>query len=353
MRRAPRNAPRRHEVFTYALGALLAAAAAGCGSDGPTAPVAPGPGAGQLIATKLAALAVAIATGSEGAGPLDNFISCSRRGVIDYTNTPAGRRATVAGCNLGDSVVVDGDVQVSWVSGGDRAQIRRIELTGPLTVRVDDTVRTVSIAVVDDIAFAGGLPPSIGTVRLNETRVTVFDSVFTPDVRGTVPRVFGPFGLTLNSVPGSTGTPAGLSEEDARRIAFQLGTLFLAVMMDESGRPPHVHALDCGTIDVTPGSASGENLVHFVVDACDFGGELLVSGDFTMDLAAASASADGASYVLTGAMTLGGGVAQTVLTGFEWSLAIPGGLPGNGTIVLTLVDGQNRWEYSYTVPLDD
>jgi hypothetical protein len=298
-------------------------------------------------------IAVTIATGSEGGGPFDNFIGCSRRGVIDYTNTPAGRRATVAGCNLGDSVVVDGDVEVRWVTGGDRAQIRRIELVGPLTVRVADTARTVSAAVVNDVAFTSGLPPSLGAVRLDQMRVSVFDGTFTPDARGSEVRVFGPFGLTLNSIPGTTGAPPSLSGEDARRIAFQLGTLFLTVLLDESGRPPHTHALACGTIDVAPGTTSGENVVHFQLDACDFGHELLVSGDFRMDLARAGTTAGGASYVIVGAMTLGGGVARTVLSGFQWALALPDGLPGNATIVLTLVEGENRREFGYTVPLDD
>lgn len=353
MRRAPRYAPGTPRVLTYALGALLMAAGAGCGNDGPSAPIVFGPGGGQVMATKLAALAVAIATGSEGGGPLDNFIGCTRRGVIDYTNIPAGRRASVAECNLGDSVVVDGDLEVRWVSGGDRTRIGRLELVGPFTVRVADTVRTVSTAVVNNVAFAGGLPPSLGTARLDQMRVTVFDSTFTPDARGGEQRVFGPFGLTLNSIPGTTGTPSSLAEEDARRIAFQLGSLFLAIVLDESGRPPHTHALGCGTIDVAPDPATDENIAHFQLSACDFGRELLVSGDFTMDLADATVTPDGATYVLEGPMTLGGGVARTMLSGFVWSIAIPGGLPGDATITLTLVDGQNRWEYNYTIPLDD
>lgn len=351
MRRAPRIAPGTRRVLTYALGALLTAGQAACGNDGPVAPRVVPPGAGQLTATKLAALAVSIATGNEGSGPLDNFIGCTRRGVIDYTNTPTGRRATIAGCNLGDSVVVDGDVEVRWVSGGDRTQIRRIELVGPLTVRVADTTRTVSTAVVEDVSFASGIP-SIATARLDQMRVTLFDSTFTPDVRGTEQRVFGAFGLTLTSIPG-TGGPAGLSAEDARRIAFQLGTLFLAVTLDELGRPPHAHALGCGVVDVAPGTESDTNVVHFQVEACDFGRELLVSGDFTMDLRAAAVTPEAARYVIEGPMTLGGGVARTMLTGFEWAIEMPDGLPGVAMITLTLVDGQNRWEYNYTVPLDD
>lgn len=355
MRRAPRHVFRHRRVRTFALGALLAvatAAAAACGSDGPTVPPAASPGAQQLMATKLAALAVTIATGSEGHGPLDNFIGCTRRGVVDYTNTPSGRRATVAGCNLGDSVVVDGDLEVRWVSGGDRAQIRRIELVGPFTIRVADTVRTVSTAVVDQVSFSSA-PQSLGTARLDRIRVSVFDSTFAPDVRALDYRVFGPFGLTLNSIPGSTGTPSGLEPEDARRIAFQLGTLFLTVALDESGRPPHTTPLNCGIIEVAPPEGSDTNVVRFQVNGCDFGRELLVSGDFTMDLADATFTDEGATYVVSGPMTLGGGVPRTMLDGFEWAIVIPGGLPGDAAITMTLVDGQNRWEYNYSVPLDD
>src|SRR5215216_4060620 len=96
-----------------------------CGRDTAGPVQAPGP-----TASKVAVLSIAVATGDEGRAFFDNFIPCPRRGVIDYTNTPAGRRATFSGCDAGDGVVVDGDAEVRWVEAGNRERIARIEVSG-------------------------------------------------------------------------------------------------------------------------------------------------------------------------------------------------------------------------------
>ena len=81
-----------------------------------------------LVASKLAVLAVAVATGPEGRSFFDNFLACPRRGVVNYHNTAAGRRATFSGCNVGDGVTINGTAELRWVGPNlspDRAQLTR------------------------------------------------------------------------------------------------------------------------------------------------------------------------------------------------------------------------------------
>lgn len=354
MRRVARNVPGLRRVATTLLGALLLAGVA-CNDDdddGLLEPVLETSGT-QLASSKLAALAVVIATGAEGAAFLDNFIGCTRRGVINYSNIPEGRRATVAGCNLGDSVVVDGDIEVRWVpASGDRRQIGRIELLGPMTVRIADTTRTIDRAVIENVSFQG-TPQALQTARIEQARVTAFGETVTADRRGRFGNVFGPFPLTLNSIPNTAGSPAGLTADDARRLAFQLGTTFQTIVLQESGRPPHQITTPCGTIVVTREPGAADNVVTFNLSECDFGNGLLLGGNFRIDLATAVNSSGLSSYLVTGQLVVGGGVPRLTLDAFEWSIEYPAGLPGDATITMTLVTGQDRWEYAYTIPLDD
>lgn len=353
MRRMTRLGP-GFRAGLLVLGALLLAA---CGDeDGdPLGPIV-STTANQAAGSKLAALAIAIATGSEGAGPLDNFIGCSRRGIINYSNTPTGRQATVVGCNLGDSVVVDGSIEVRWTStGGARTPISRIELVGPITVRVADTTRIVPSAIIENISFEGGNQPSLINARLHEVRVTLLGETIEPDRRARFEDVFGPFPLTFNSIPNAADSPAGLTEADARRLALQLGTTFLTILVNESGteKPPHQYTIPCGVISVTHNPDGETSLVTFNLSGCDFGNGMLVGGSFAMNEAEADVSDTGGSLVVRGSLTVGGGVPRTTFSAFEWSTSFPDGLPSDAAVTMTLVTGQDRWEYTYTVPVDD
>src|SRR5262247_2415420 len=68
----------------------------------------------QLVASKTAIAALAVAIGPQGSSFFDNFLPCPRRGVIDYHNIPGGRRAEFIGCDVGDNIVIDGVADVSW-----------------------------------------------------------------------------------------------------------------------------------------------------------------------------------------------------------------------------------------------
>lgn len=353
MRRVNRFGP-GFRAGLLVLGALLLAACGGDEGD-PVGPVV-STTANQAAGSKLAALAIAIATGSEGAGPLDNFIGCSRRGIINYSNTPTGRQANVVGCNLGDSVVVDGNIEVRWVSsGGSRTPVSRIELVGPMTVRVADTTRIVPSAIIENIGFSAGQQPSLVSARLGDVRVTLLGETIEPDRRARFEDVFGPFPLTFNSIPNTADSPAGLTEADARRLALQLGTTFLTILVNESGteKPPHQYSIPCGVISVTHNEDGETSLVTFNLSGCDFGNGMLVGGSFTMNEADGDLSETGASLVVRGSLTVGGGVPRTTVSAFEWSTSFPAGLPSDAAITMTLVTGQDRWEYTYIVPIDD
>src|ERR671913_2519384 len=79
-----------------AYAAVAAVLLAGCGSDddAPSGPSGESPPETALVASKLAVLSIATATAREGRSFFDNFLSCPRRGVVNYHNTTAGRRAT-------------------------------------------------------------------------------------------------------------------------------------------------------------------------------------------------------------------------------------------------------------------
>src|SRR5262247_1937199 len=103
----------------------------------------------QLVASKTAIAALAVAISPQGHSFFDNFLSCPRRGVIDYHNIPGGRRATFAGCDLGDGVVIDGAADVRWTrTSEDPATTRSVSIAGDLLVRVG-VIQSFALGAVD------------------------------------------------------------------------------------------------------------------------------------------------------------------------------------------------------------
>src|SRR5438034_4055871 len=128
-----------------------------------------------LVASKLSVLSIAVATDPEGVNFLNNFIPCARRGVVDYRNTSAGRRATFSGCELGDAVTVDGSAHLRWLGPGlsrRRSRIRKLKLAGNITVTLAGSgAAQVQRMTVGGIAFRKPRKPSLNRLIRKSLRV--------------------------------------------------------------------------------------------------------------------------------------------------------------------------------------
>jgi hypothetical protein len=230
---------------------LLAAGCSGAGSDSVAPTSTP-----SLLASKVAVLAVAVATGGEGHAFFDNFIPCPRRGVIDYTNIPAGRRATFSGCDAGDGVIVDGSAEVRWVSGDDRTRITRIEVVGALRVGGSGASETLIDALtVTDIAFSSPAEPSVLNLVVAAVRVTALGATAPIDPLASPANVFTPSGRSIDAIPNPAGSLDALTEADLKAIAYGTAMRLASLLFDEtleSQRGAHEHELPCGTVRVVP-----------------------------------------------------------------------------------------------------
>jgi hypothetical protein len=348
------------------LASVIVVLVSGCGNDdnGPSGPDGGTPPEASLVASKLAVLAVAVATGREGRSFFDNFLACPRRGVVNYHNTTAGRRATFSGCDVGDGVTVDGTAEVRWVGDNlspSRAQLTRLELSGPLTVRAEGAGSAdVDAMRVEGIAFRAPTPadeePAVGRLLIESLRVTVLGATVGVDARGSPERLFQPI-LDLDALPNPTNSRAILTEADMKRIAYDAAMALSAILLDElveAQRGAHTHTSSCGTVRVTPDAARMTTHLDYAWTACRLPGGLVLDGTFTQDPAPGTDLRDGFGMIMAGQLTIGGGVPRTTLTRLEWSIAGVGSLPANATIRGTLIaaGGQQR-PFAFTVMVDD
>jgi hypothetical protein len=338
----------------------------GCGDDdnSPAGPDGEAPPETSLLASKLAVLSIAVATGPEGRSFFDNFLACPRRGVVNYHNTIAGRRATFSGCDVGDGVTVDGTAELRWVGANlssDRSQLTRLELSGPLTVRGEGGgAADVDAMRVEGIAFRAPSPsddePAVNRLLIESLRVTVLGTTVAVDDRGTPERLFQPT-LDLNTLPNPTNSLAVLTEADVKRVAYDAAMTLASILFDELieiQRGPHTHTNPCGTLRVTPDAARTTTRLEYAWTGCPLPGGLVLEGTFTQDVAPGTDLRTALAMVVTGQLTIGGGVPRTTLTRLEWAIGGLGSLPANATIRGTLVaaGGQQR-PFAFTLTVDD
>lgn len=343
----------RSAIAAAVLPALLLA---GCSEGGATGPV--DRAQAELVGSKLAVLAVAVATGPQGRSFFDNFLPCPRRGVVDYSNTAAGRRATFSGCELGDGVTVDGSAELRWTGGSaDRRQVRRIELEGSLTVAVQggEPVR-VERMTVEGISFADPTRPAVDGVELAGLRVTLLGVTTGVDERGAPRRLFQPEGQTIDAIPNPSNSLAALTEADLKRIAYHGAMVLAEILLNETleiQRGPHSHQTACGTLGVVPDMATLRPRLTYAWTACPVGGGLFVEGAFTQELTELDSRAGRVAMVLQGRTTLGGGVPRTTLDRLEWTLSGLTTLPASARISGRLVAGGQERAFSFDLLLDD
>jgi hypothetical protein len=343
----------RYTIAAIVLPALLLA---GCSDGGPTGPV--DRAKAELVGSKLAVLAVAVATGPQGRSFFDNFLPCPRRGVVDYRNTPAGRQATFSGCEMGDGVTVDGSAELRWTTpNADRRQVRRIELEGSLTVAVQggEPVR-VERMTVEGISFADPARPTVDGVDLGALRVTLLGVTTGVDERGAPRRLFQPEGLTIDAIPNPSGSLSTLTEADLKRVAYHGAMVLAEILLNETleiQRGPHSHQTACGTLGVVPDMATLRPRLTYAWTACPVGGGLFVEGAFTQDLTELDSRVGRMAMVIQGRTTLGGGVPRTTLDRLEWTISGLTSLPASARISGRLVAGGQERAFSFDLLLDD
>jgi hypothetical protein len=332
------------------------AALAACGGRASTEP---SPTGNVAIASKLATVAVAVATAGEGHSFLDNFLPCPRRGVIDYRNSPRGRLATFSGCDAGDGIVIDGSAELRWTSaGGDRTRIPEIEIVGGLHVRdAAGSVTDIAAATISGITFTAAsdpfVPPSVDRFQYASARVVIGGQSATPSEVAAPSRIFRP-SLTIDAI-GAVPIDA-LSDVDLRRLAYHGAMELVGILFNETTetqRGDHTHTLPCGTIRVTVDRVRNLPILDVAWNNCDVGEGLFISGMFTVDWTTIDLNTGALSMGVVGPVTFGGGMPRTTLTRLDWSLTGVSSLPANARITMQIADGTRQRTFVADLVLDD
>lgn len=333
---------------------LLTAFVVGCGDASSTAPLTPG---NISVASKLATVAVAVATGREGVAFFDNFLPCPRRGVIDYRNSDHGRFATFSGCDVGDGIVIDGTTEIRWTTpGADRTHIATIDIPGPLHVTtVGGAPLDVGGITISNIAFSATPNPALPSVDrflYASARVTIAGETFTPNMLADPARVFV-IGLSLDALP-SVPVDA-LTDADMKRLAYHAAIGLTSLLFNETEeiqRGNHTHTLDCGTMRVTVDPAKNLPTLDMNWNACDVGQGMIISGTFTVDWTQIDFQSGAIAMRVVGSMTVGGGLPRTTVTRLDWSLSGIQSYPANAHMTMQIVGDKQR-SFSVNLVLDD
>jgi hypothetical protein len=340
------------KMLNLRIGACLAALLApGCSGDGTAPQTAP-----NLIASKVAVLGVAIATGGEGHSFFDNYIACPRRGVINYVNSPTGRIATVSGCDTGDGVVIDGNTEIRWVSGSDRSRITQIVVSGALRARdATGSEAAVGNVTVTGISFTAPSEPTVLTLVVAPVRVT-FDGATAPlESRASPANVFAPTGRGIDAIANPTGSLGALTEVDLKTIAYGTGIRLASLLFGEtleSQRGEHDHAIPCGTLHVAPDTSPGLVRLDNSWNSCDLDEGIFVSGTFSQRWTAFDGAAGRLAMVVDGQLVLGGNLPRIALTRLEWSITALS-TPNTVRIAGTLVGATGTRSFSFDLLIDD
>ncbi|HEY0304518.1 MAG TPA: hypothetical protein VGC44_06080, partial [Longimicrobiales bacterium] len=194
--------------------AALAVALCACASDDVIGP--PDSVDAQRIAPRLAVTAIAIGVASQGAGFLDNFLPCGRRGIINFHSTSAQtRRATFNGCNLGDSIVVDGVADIHW--SGTRNQTlpgaTSVSLQGDLAVTIAGRRSRVSELAITNVQFPDPFA-NVFRLRVDSVRIDMGGVSVRPNSTHTARGILDPQ-LAADALPATDLN--ALTEADLKR----------------------------------------------------------------------------------------------------------------------------------------
>lgn len=309
----------------------------------------------------LAYLGAAVASSGEGHGFLDNYLPMPRRGGAFYHNTETGRAVVLSGCDLGNGVLVEGEGELIWVGPGLAPERNRFcqsngvacldafRWKGSLLVTLEGSgafqVRTFEVSdLVTDVAGN----PVAASVRFDEFEVSVADE----ELYATM---FRPADLSRESLPNPTHSLRALTGADLDRLAFHAGMDLLGFMINELDfSDNHTHQVECGTIDVV---YDEDRIPTAIASWNDCSGDgLFQAGNFTLEFTTFQLTESNPvlELLVSGDLSLGGGVPTVDLTRWVWRLDSPGGDPGERIRVsMTLADADEERTYSRTVLVDD
>ena len=298
----------------------------------------------ELAASRIAVAFIAVAAGEQGASFLDNSLPCTRRGVINYSNSEQGRMATFSGCELGAGVSIDGTGELRW-AGPDLPTNERghfceafpipscqtaLAWTGTLNVTLAQGLEfRLNELRIDDLEMEPdqGLYPDglrLATAGLGPVRfdVTALDDTFQVEASTLPDEVFSSVGIGIDAIPNPSGSLDALTSNDIRRLAFDPALALFAFLVDEISdvRPDHTHNLDCGTSIVTF-DPEQLPLIQNNWSSCETLGVFL-SGGFIVEFGPDTNFTTGPlTMSVQGSLTLGGGIPKIELARLEWSAA--------------------------------
>jgi hypothetical protein len=184
------------------------------------------------------------------------------------------------------------------------------------------------------------------TVRIEDARVEVDD-------RALPAKLFDTSGLALSSIPNPSGALASLTENDLRRIAFEVLMDMALFLLEETIDPrgPHEHALPCGVFRVDPGDQEPP-VIEADLRECDRAG-IIQDGLFRFQWE--EFGGDGGTMIVEGEFELGGGVPRVELERARWIVQILG---SGDQLEQIRVHGElegpaDRRAFDYTLAVDD
>jgi len=328
------------------------------------------------LGPRFTVIAVAAAVSREGAGFLDNFLPCVRRGVIDYRNSDSGRIVTFSGCDLGGGVVLSGSGELAWTESPSTDRPRfcdyasewqcatRLIWSGDLLVTFDaQTTRRIPALVIDSITLRAGGADSLTTENMLEGRFPLASALVS--VGGTdvpvndgsiVADVFPVDGIHLETIPNPGRSLSALTAVDFKRILFQVGTDLAGFLFDEtleSQRGDHVHTLDCGTSTVTV-FASGLPSILNQWEQCRFLPGIVIDGTFSLAWSDFDWDNSVLAEVMKGDFTIGGGVPTVDIHEMGWRIeALDSSLMGQVRMTGWFRQGGRAWEIVVDLTVDD
>jgi len=318
----------------------------------------------QRLASRLSVMTLAVAFAREGRGPLDNFLPCVRRGVINYSNIDAGRRATFSGCNLGDGIIVhgSGELKLAGLERSTENRIDRITISGiiwdgELTAVIDGEtevqINRFEIASVGmELNYrARGIADRL---RLDSLTVTLLGETMKVDDETLISQLFDTSAMDINSIPNPSKSLSALTESDMKRLAYDQGPFLFRFLINEvveSQRGNHTHEYPCGTSVVTQNLEDQTTRIDNTWNNCDLTSSgLFMDGTFSLE-----GNLDEELWAITieGALTIGGGIRKVTIRRWEWSMAGAKPLPAQVRISGKIYGEVDERSFSFDLIVDD
>ena len=318
----------------------------------------------QRLASRLSVMTLVVAFAEDGHGFFDNFLPCVRRGVINYSNTEAGRRATFSSCDLGDGIIVHGrgalkliGLERSTENGIEKITISRIIWDGELTAVIDGEtevqIKKFEIASVG-MQLNHGAESISDRLQLDSLTVTLLGETMKVDDETLISQVFDTSAMDINSVPNLSKSLSALSESDMKRLAYDQAPFLLSFLVNEaieSQRGNHTHEYPCGTSVVTHNLENQTTRIDNTWNNCDLASSgLFMDGAFSLE---GDLDEELLTIKIDGALTIGGGIPKITINRLEWSIEGAKPLPAQARISGKIYGEVDERTFSFDLIVDD